>query len=92
MKFLSGAPIFAAEVRSENDYGERAEIEIAEKRRDYFAAGTQIVWDVDLQSDDIIKSYHYENPDEPRIFKRGKTADAEPILLDWKMSVDELFE
>ena len=29
MKFLEGAPVFAAEVRSENDYGDKAEIEIA---------------------------------------------------------------
>src|SRR5438093_6284554 len=40
MKFLEGAPVFAAEVRSENDYGDAVEREIAEKRRDYFAAGT----------------------------------------------------
>src|SRR5437868_10851794 len=47
MRFLEGAPAFAAEVRSEGDYGPRAEQEIAEKRRDYFAAGTICVWDVD---------------------------------------------
>ncbi|HEV8159816.1 MAG TPA: Uma2 family endonuclease [Pyrinomonadaceae bacterium] len=92
MKFLQGAPIFAVEVRSENDYGARAEREIAEKRADYFAAGTEIVWDVDLQSKDIIKSYERDKPNEPRIFRRGETADAEPALPHWKMSVDELFE
>ncbi len=92
MKFLQGAPIFAVEVRSENDYGARAEREIAEKRADYFAAGTEIVWDVDLQSEDVIKSYTRDNPNEPRIFRRGETADAEPALPDWKMAVDELFE
>lgn len=36
MKFLEGAPVFAVEVRSENDYGKRAEKAITEKRRDYF--------------------------------------------------------
>ena len=50
MKFLQGAPIFAVEVRSENDYGKRAEKAIADKCADYFAAGTRIVWDVDLLS------------------------------------------
>ena len=40
MKFFDGAPVFAAEVRSENDYGEAAEREMAAKRLDYFAAGT----------------------------------------------------
>ena len=48
MKFLTGAPVFAVEVRSENDYGAQAEREMAEKRRDYFAAGTlswPLLWD-----------------------------------------------
>src|SRR5437667_6604283 len=44
MKFIKGAPIFAVEVRSEGDYGTAAEREIAAKRADYFAAGTQVVW------------------------------------------------
>lgn len=92
MKFLQGAPLFAVEVRSENDYGARAEREISEKRRDYFAAGTEIVWDVDLQNEDVIKSYHRSNPDEARVFRRGDTANAEPALPDWTIAVDELFE
>ncbi|CAN5722344.1 hypothetical protein BH24ACI2_BH24ACI2_16270 [soil metagenome] len=92
MKFLEGAPIFAVEVRSENDYGKGAERAIKQKRHDYFAAGTEIVWDVDLLSDDVIKSYNHENPDKPQIFRRGEIADAEPALPGWKMPVDELFE
>ncbi len=92
MKFLEGAPIFAVEVRSENDYGKKAEKEIAEKRADYFAAGTLVVWDVDLLSEDVIKSYSSSNPDTPKIFRRGDKADAEPALPDWQMAVDELFE
>lgn len=92
MKFLQGAPIFAVEVRSENDYGKKAEKAIAEKRADYFAAGTEIVWDVDLQNDDVIKSFHLDNPENPKIFRRGEIADAEPALPNWRMPVDELFE
>lgn len=92
MKFLEGAPIFAVEVRSENDYGKSAEKAIKQKRHDYFAAGTEIVWDVDLLSDDVIKSYNHENPDKPQIFRRDEIADAEPALPGWKMPVDELFE
>lgn len=92
MKFLQGAPVFAVEVRSENDYGETAEQKIADKRADYFLAGTEIVWDVDLQSQDVIKSYHRSNYNEPLIFRRSETADAEPALPNWKMAVDELFE
>lgn len=92
MKFLEGAPIFAVEVRSENDYGEKAEKAIKQKRADYFAAGTVIVWDVDLLSETVIKSYYRNNPNEPRFFRRGEIADAEPALPEWKMAVDELFD
>ena len=38
--FLEGAPIFAVEVRSDDDYGPAAEVKMAAKRADYFAAGT----------------------------------------------------
>ncbi|CAN5458066.1 hypothetical protein BH18ACI1_BH18ACI1_09160 [soil metagenome] len=92
MKFLEGAPIFAVEVRSENDYGSQAEKAIAEKRADYFAAGTEIVWDVDLLSDEVIKSFHGDNPDNPKVFRRGDVANAEPVLPKWKMAVNELFD
>jgi Uma2 family endonuclease len=92
MKFLQGAPIFAVEVRSENDYGKKAEEAIKQKRHDYFAAGTKVVWDVDLLGENIIKSYTAENQDTPQIFKRGEIANAESALPDWTFAVDELFE
>src|SRR6266496_2536952 len=91
MKFLEGPPIFAVEVRSEDDYGRSAERTMAQKRADYFAAGTFIVWDVDLLSPNIIKSYKSEDQDTPRIFRRGDVADAEPAVPGWRMPVDELF-
>ncbi|HJQ68997.1 MAG TPA: Uma2 family endonuclease [Blastocatellia bacterium] len=91
MRFLEGAPVFAVEVRSENDYGPLAEDAIAKKRADYFAAGTLIVWDVDVLSTDVIKSYGVNDPDNPKIFRRGDTADAEPAVKGWRIFVDELF-
>lgn len=91
MKFYEGAPIFAVEVRSENDYGTKAERAIAQKRADYFAAGTLVVWDVDLLGEDVIKSYRSDEPQNPRIFRRGEVADADPAVPGWKMPVDELF-
>ena len=91
MKFLTGAPIFAVEVRSESDYGPQAEREIAEKRRDYFAAGTLIVWDVDLLSDDVVRVYRATDPTNPTIYRRGQIAEAEPAIPGWRMTVDELF-
>ena len=91
MKFLEGAPIFAAEVRSEDDYGRSAERAMAQKRADYFAAGTLVIWDVDLLSPDVIKSYTSEDPETPKIFRRGDIADAEPAVPGWTIAVDELF-
>lgn len=91
MKFVEGAPLFAVEVRSEGDYGKAAERKMARKRADYFAAGTLVVWDVDLLSDEVIKSYSAAAPDHPSIFRRGEIADAEPALPLWRMPVDDLF-
>ena len=92
MKFLEGAPAFAAEVRSEGDHGPKAEREIAEKRRDYFAAGTFCVWDVDLLSNGaIIKAYFAGKPDEAVEFHRGDDANAGDAVPDWTMRVDDLF-
>ncbi len=90
-KFLTGAPAFAAEVRSEDDYGLRAEQNMAEKRADYFAAGTQVVWDVDVLRDETISVYRLDTPETPTIFHRGETADAEPAVPDWRFAVEELF-
>jgi Uma2 family endonuclease len=91
MRFLEGAPIFAVEVRSAHDYSPRAERAMREKRADYFACGTLVVWDVDLQSEDVIKSYKASDPENPVIFRRGEIADAEPAVPGWRMAVDELF-
>lgn len=91
MKFFEGAPIFAAEVRNEGDYGPRAEIEIAHKRADYIAAGTQVVWDVDLLHDEVVWVYRASDPDTPTIYRRGDLAEAEPAVPGWSMPVEELF-
>lgn len=91
MKFAKGAPVFAVEVRSENDYGATMEREMAEKRADYFACGTLVVWDVDLIGRDTIRAFHAGAPDNPFIFRRGEMANAEPAVPGWTMAVDDLF-
>jgi Uma2 family endonuclease len=91
MKFLNGAPVFAVEVRSENDYGPKAEKEIIEKIKDYFAAGAQVVWDVDLLGKEAVKKYFASDPNNPIIYGRGDVADAEPAVPGWKMPVEDLF-
>jgi Uma2 family endonuclease len=90
-KFFEGAPVFAVEVRSENDYGPKAERNMAKKRADYFAAGTQVVWDVDLLSDDVVRVYRAAEPEQPTIYRRGALAEAEPAVPGWTMPVDDLF-
>ena len=91
MKFFQGAPIFAAEVRSESDYGPRAEKDLADKRADYFAAGTLVVWDVDLMSDVVVKVYRASEPENATVYRRGESAEAEPALPGWQMPVNDLF-
>lgn len=90
-KFLDGAPVFAAEVRSENDYGPASEKELAAKRADYFAAGTLVVWDVDVLRDELIRVYTASDPDTPQLFRRGETATAGAAVPGWSMAVDDLF-
>lgn len=91
MKFYEGAPVFAAEVRSEGDYGAQAEREMAAKRADYFAAGTQVVWDVDLLSEDVVRVYRASEPERAQVYRRGEVAEAEPAVPGWQMPVDDLF-
>jgi Uma2 family endonuclease len=91
MKFFQGAPVFAVEVRSENDYGPRVERAMAKKRADYFAAGTLVVWDVDLLSDDVVRVYRASEPIKATIYHPGEIAEAEPAVPGWAMAVDELF-
>jgi Uma2 family endonuclease len=91
MKFFAGAPLFAVEVRSEGDYGPKAERAMAAKRADYFAAGTLVVWDVDLLSNEVVRVYRASDPDTPTIYRRGESAEAEPAVPGWTMPVDDLF-
>jgi Uma2 family endonuclease len=90
MRFIEGGPDFAAEVRSENDYTPAAEMEIAAKRDDYFQAGTLVVWDVGPIGE-TVTCYRAGDPAHPIAFRRGDTADAEPAVPGWRMSVDEIF-
>lgn len=92
MKFYDSAPVFAVEVRSEGDYGAKAERRMAEKRADYFAAGSLVVWDVDLLSDEVVRVYRASDPAHPTIYRRGGVAEAEPAVPGWRMPVNDLFD
>jgi Uma2 family endonuclease len=88
--FIDGPPTFAVEVRSEHDFGPAKDQEYADKRADYFAAGTQVVWDVDYQAE-TVTSYRHTDPATPVVFRHGDTADAEPAVPGWGLKVDDIF-
>jgi Uma2 family endonuclease len=90
MDFVEGPPTFAVEVRSKTDYGSAAEQEMAEKRADYFAAGTLVVWDVDPITERVWV-YRAGAPEHPVEFQRGQEANAEPALPGWRLAVDRIF-
>ncbi len=88
MKPIPGSPALAVEVRSEGHYGP-AEREKAEKRTDYFTAGTSVVWDVDPIAE-VIHVYRSTAPDVPTTYVRGEIAEAEPAVPGWRPAVDAL--
>jgi Uma2 family endonuclease len=90
--FLEGAPIFAVEVRSAEEYGPAAEVKMAEKRADYFAAGTLVVWDVDVLREKVIRVFRSNTPNQPTLYTNGDMAEAEPAVQGWTMPVNSLLE
>jgi Uma2 family endonuclease len=63
---------------------------MAATRTDYFAAGTLVVWDVDVLKDRVVKVYRASDPEHPTIYRSGDTAEAEPAVAGWSMPVDDL--
>ena len=90
MRFIEGPPTFAVEVRSEGDYGPQANRDYAAKRADYFAAGTEVVWDVVPLARTVTK-YTRAEPETPVAYYSGDEADAEPALPSWRVAVNSLF-
>jgi Uma2 family endonuclease len=90
-KFIDGAPVFAVEVRSSGEYGAVAEGAMAAKRADYFAAGTLVVWDVDVLREECVRVYRAADPKAFSIYHRGEHAEAEPAVPGWTFAVDDLF-
>ena len=90
MRFVDGFPDLAVEVRYENDYGPAAERDMADKRADYFLAGTLAVWDVDPIAE-TVTCYRAADPLTPGVFRRGEVADAEPAVPGWRVAVDTVF-
>jgi Uma2 family endonuclease len=92
VRVLSGVPALAVEVRSPDDYGPAAERRLAAKREAYFAAGTQVVWDVDVLREGWIRVHRTADPGDVTVYRRGEVAEAEPAVPGWRFPVDELFD
>ena len=86
--FLEGAPVFAVEVRSTDDYCPAAEARMAQKRADYFAAGTLVVWDVDVLREKLVRVYRASDATKATIYRSSEVAEAEPALPRWTIAVD----
>jgi Uma2 family endonuclease len=64
----------------------------AAKRADYFAAGTLVVWDVDVLREGQVRSHRAAEPQPPTVYRRGELAAAEPALPGWTFPVDDIFD
>jgi len=63
---------------------------MAWKRADYFAAGTLVVWDVDVLREKVVRVYRKTEPDNPYIYREGEIAEAEPAVPGWTMQGAEI--
>jgi len=63
---------------------------LADKGTDYFAAGTLVVWDVDVLREIVVRVYRSADPDHPTVYRAGDVAEAEPALPGWTMPVADI--
>ena len=54
-----------------------------------FAAGTLVVWDVDVLRERLVRVYRAGDPENPTVYRSGQVAEAEPALPGWTMPVDD---
>jgi Uma2 family endonuclease len=86
------AEIVNAELVFISDYGSAAERLMARKRAEYFAAGTLVVWDVDVLREKLVRVFHANSPEAPMIYRSGDVAEAEPAMPGWKIAVAEIID
>ena len=66
-------------------------VSVEELIADYFAAGTVVVWDVDVLKEELVRVYRRDDPNNPVIYRRGEIADAEPAVPGWRFPIGEMF-
>ena len=89
MWFVEGPPTFAVEMRRWMDPKSLSDEHRVAKRRDYFEAGTLVVWDVDLLEEVIY--CHRRDSNAVIVYQPDAIADAEPAVPGWSMAVEEIF-
>jgi len=88
--FSPDAAYIAGRLEEKDDYGPASDSGYAAKRADYFAAGTQVVWDVSPRERTVAR-YRVGAPETPHVFLMGEIADAEPALPGWRMALRDIF-
>lgn len=78
------APELAVEILSERN----TRREIDRKRREYFAAGTRLVWVVDPRAETVAV---YTDPDTDTLLTRADTLDGGGLLPGFELRVADLF-
>ena len=86
-----GAPVLAIHVRGKRDYGPLAERRIAQRREDYFAARAEMVWDVDVLREEVVRVYRAARPSEVIVYRCSMLVDGGPELPGWTIAVNDLF-
>ncbi|MBI1901981.1 MAG: Uma2 family endonuclease [Planctomycetia bacterium] len=78
------APDLAVEILS----ADNTAAEMEQKRADYFAAGTKLVWEIDPELRTVRV---FRSPDEPRLLRAADTLDGGDVLPGLEIPLAELF-
>jgi len=78
------APDLAIEIVSQSN----TTAEMARKRREYFAAGTKLVWEIDPKARSVRA---YTAPEKFALLTRGQTLEGKPVLRGMKIPLKKLF-
>lgn len=85
-RFYRGAPDLAVEVLSEGQHGQAY---AQPKLREYFEAGAQLVWFVDLRQKEV--RVYRPNSDEYTIMRGDAVLTLEPIASGFELKVSDIF-
>jgi Uma2 family endonuclease len=78
------APDLAVEVLSKSN----TKAEMSRKRKEYFAAGTRLVWEFDAKARTVAV---YTSPDQSTLLDQNQTLGGDPVLSGLTISLSELF-